>query len=287
VTVAATAAARPRAHPVDLHAGGGPHLRSAPGREDGALDALFERWQKHGDQQAREALVERFMPLARRLARRYLSAREPIEDLMQVASLGLLKAIDRFDTTRGNRFAAFAVPTILGELRRHFRTVSWAVHVPRGAQERALEVDKAADALRAATGRTPTIREIAEYLELEDGEVLDALQTTQAQDALSLDAPFTGDEEQSADPRSETIGSEDDGYAFVEDSSAVAHALARLSPRERKIVHLRFVAEMTQSEIAERVGLSQMQISRLLRRSLREMRDLAEGANPAGELRRR
>lgn len=263
-------------HPGIVRPDEGPHLRSAPHREESALEPLFERWQKHGDRQAREALVERFMPLARRLARRYLSAREPIEDLMQVASLGLLKAIDRFDTTRGNRFAAFAVPTILGELRRHFRTVSWAVHVPRGAQERALEVDKASDALKAASGRAPTIREIGEYLEMEDAEVLDALQTTQAQDALSLDAPFSGDDEQGADPRSETIGSDDDGYAYVEESSAVAQALARLSSRERRIVHLRFVAEMTQSEIAERVGLSQMQISRLLRRSLREMRELAE-----------
>lgn len=259
----------------------GPHLRSAPHRDDNALEPLFERWQKYGDQQARQALVERFMPLARRLARRYLSAREPIEDLMQVASLGLLKAIDRFDTTRGNRFAAFAVPTILGELRRHFRTVSWAVHVPRGAQERALEVDKASDTLRAASGRVPTVREIAEYLEIEDAEVLDALQTNQAQDALSLDAPFSGDDEQGADPRSETIGTEDTGYVYVEDSSAVAQALARLSPRERRIVHLRFVAEMTQSEIAQEVGLSQMQISRLLRRSLREMRELAEGEGGA------
>jgi RNA polymerase sigma-B factor len=265
------------ADPVRALHDSGPHLRSAPHREDNALEPLFERWQKHGDQQARQALVERFMPLARRLARRYLSAREPIEDLLQVASLGLLKAIDRFDTTRGNRFAAFAVPTILGELRRHFRTVSWAVHVPRGAQERALEVDKASDALRAASGRVPTVREIAEYLEIEDAEVLDALQTNQAQDALSLDAPFSGDDEQGADPRSETIGTEDTGYVYVEDSSAVAQALARLSPRERRIVHLRFVAEMTQSEIAQEVGLSQMQISRLLRRSLREIREFAEG----------
>lgn len=264
-------------HVSRVQLGAGPHLRSAPHREEHALEPLFERWQKYGDQRAREALVERYMPLARRLARRYLSAREPIEDLMQVANLGLLKAIDRFDTSRGNRFAAFAVPTILGELRRHFRTVSWAVHVPRGAQERALEVDKAADALRAASGRAPTVGEIAQYLELEEGEVLDALQTTQAQDALSLDAPFSGDDEQGADPRSETIGSDDDGYVYVEDSSAVAQALARLSPRERRIVRLRFVSEMTQSEIAEKVGLSQMQISRLLRRSLREMRELAEG----------
>jgi RNA polymerase sigma-B factor len=253
-----------------------PRLRTAPGAEEGALEPLFERWQKHGDEYAREALVQRFMPLARRLARRYLSAREPIEDLMQVASLGLLKAIDRFDTTRGNRFAAFAVPTILGELRRHFRTVAWAVHVPRGAQERALEVDKAADVLRAASGRAPSVRELAEYLEIEDGEVLEALQTNQAQDALSLDAPFTGEDDQGADPRSETIGADDQGYAYVEDSSAVAQALQSLAPRERHIVHLRFVEELTQSEIAERVGLSQMQISRLLRRSLQEIRELAE-----------
>lgn len=265
------------APPTTRHSSSQVPLRSAPRASDAALEELFERWQTRGDRHAREALVERFMPLARRLARRYLSAREPIEDLMQVASLGLLKAIDRFDTSRGNRFAAFAVPTILGELRRHFRSVSWAVHVPRGAQERALEVDKASDALRAVSGRAPTVRELAEYLEIEDSEVLDALQTTQAQDALSLDAPFSGDDEQGADPRSETIGREDTGYALVEDSSAVAQALRRLSPRERHIVELRFVAEMTQSEIADQVGLSQMQISRLLRRSLQEMRELADG----------
>lgn len=254
----------------------GPQLRTS-GREEETLERLFDGWQRHHDPHAREMLVEHYMPLARRLARRYLSAREPIEDLLQVASLGLLKAIDRFDTSRGNRFAAFAVPTILGELRRHFRTVSWAVHVPRGAQERALEVDKASSVLRTRCGRAPTVREIAEYLELDEPEVLDALQTTQAQDALSLDAPLGGEEDRGGDARSETIGSPDDGYAYVEDSSAVAQALARLPPRERKIVQLRFVAEMTQSEIAERVGLSQMQVSRLLRRSLREMRELAGG----------
>jgi RNA polymerase sigma-B factor len=252
-------------------------LRTAGEPEQETLERLFERWQKHGDSLAREALVRRYMPLTRRLARRYLSGREPFEDLLQVASVGLLKAIDRFDTARGNRFAAFAVPTILGELRRHFRSVSWAVHVPRGAQERALEVEKASSALRAKSGRVPTVRQIGEYLELDEHDVLDALQTTQAQDALSLDAPFSGDEDQGGDPRLESIGSLDEGYAFVEDSSAVEHALARLSPRERQIVELRFVAEMTQSEIADRVGLSQMQISRLLRRSLHEMRELAEG----------
>jgi RNA polymerase sigma-B factor len=254
---------------------GGPQLRTVPRREDEALERLFERWQKHRDPHAREALVERYMPLARRLARRYLSAREPIEDLLQVASLGLLKAIDRFDPARGNRFAAFAVPTILGELRRHFRAVSWAVHVPRGAQERALEVDKASHALLAVSGRAPAVREIAEYLELDEHDVLDALQTTQALDALSLNAPVCAEDGQAGDSRFEAIGSSDEGYAYVEDSSAVEQALARLAPRERKIVQLRYDAEMTQSEIAEQVGISQMQVSRLLRRSLSEMRELA------------
>jgi RNA polymerase sigma-B factor len=252
-------------------------LHAAIGHEEEALERLFERWQQHSDQHAREALVERYMPLARRLARRYLGAREPIDDLLQVASLGLLKAIDRFDTGRENRFASFAVPTILGELRRHFRSVSWATHVPRGAQERALEVDRASDALRTLSGSTPTVREIAEYLELDEHEVLDALQTSQAQDALSLDAPVGSDEDQGGELRSDAIGSLDEGYAYVEDSSAAAQALSRLSPRERTIVELRFAAEMTQGEIADRVGLSQMQISRLLRRSLREMRELAGG----------
>lgn len=244
---------------------------------DSAFMPLFERWQQEGDQRAREALVERFMPLARSLARRYLNGREPIDDLVQVASLGLLKAIDRFDPSRGHRFAAFAVPTILGELRRHFRTVSWAVHVPRGAQERALEVDKAVDSLRAAGRRAPTIREIAEYLEIDDSEVLDALQTGEAHGALSLDAPMSFDDEERSDLRYDAIGVDDEGFQLIEDSDAVRHALVQLSPREREIIHLRFVAEMTQSEIAARIGLSQMQISRLLRRSLRDMREFAEG----------
>ena len=219
------------------------------------------------------------MPLARSLARRYVNGREPIDDLVQVASLGLLKAIDRFDPSRGSRFAAFAVPTILGELRRHFRAVSWAVHVPRGAQELTLEVDKASDALRAASGRSPTIREIAEYLEIEDSDVLDALQTAEAHGALSLDAPISTDGEERSELRYEAIGVDDEGFRLVEDSDAVRQALERLSPRERRIIDLRFVAELTQSEIAAKIGVSQMQISRLLRRSLREMREFAEGGD--------
>jgi len=262
-------------------------LSGRPARlsSDSACMPLFERWQRDRDARAREALVERFMPLARSLARRYVNGREPIDDLVQVASLGLLKAIDRFDPSRGNRFAAFAVPTILGELRRHFRAVSWAVHVPRGAQELALEVDKASDVLRAASGRSPAVREIAEYLEIEDSDVLDALQTAEAHGALSLDAPISTDDEERSDLRYEAIGVDDEGFRLVEDSDAVRQALERLSPRERRIIDLRFVAELTQSEIATKIGVSQMQISRLLRRSLREMREFAEGGDvPAEEI---
>jgi RNA polymerase sigma-B factor len=234
--------------------------------------ALFERWLNQRDHGARDALVERFLPLARKLARRYARGAEGAEDLMQVASLGLVKAIDRFDPARGNRFASFAVPTILGELRRHFRDASWAVHVSRAAQERALDVQGAVELLLTQSGRSPSVREVAEYLELDSEQVLEAMQVSQAHSAVSLDAPGGSEEETDGDSRLETIGTEDQSYGLVDDSAMVAHALSDLSPRERQIVGLRFFGEMTQSEIAGEVGLSQMQVSRLLRRSLERMR---------------
>src|SRR5580658_8010408 len=163
-------------------------LRAAPSRGDAAPE-LFVRWQRDGDAGAREALVRQYMPLARGLARRYGRSSEPFEDLMQVASLGLLKALDRYDAERGHQFASFAVPTILGEMRRYFRDSGWAVHVPRGAQERALKVRDAQARLANETGRTPTVGHLAEYLELDIEDVLDALQAIQAYDTLSLDAP--------------------------------------------------------------------------------------------------
>jgi RNA polymerase sigma-B factor len=242
------------------------------------LAPLFERWQRDGDRDARAALAEHFMPLARSLARRYLGAQEPIEDLIQVAYLGLVKAIDRFDATRGNRFAAYAVPTILGELRRHFRDTGWAVHVPRSGQERAMEVERAGEMLTSRRGHAPTVGEIAQYLERDQEEVLDALQVTRARGAVSLDAPRPGGEEGELEARAESIGTDDEGYELVEERSAVAHALASLSARERLIVRLRFEQEMTQSQIAAEVGLSQMQISRVLRHSLERMRAIVDPA---------
>lgn len=244
------------------------------------LSPLFTQWQKSGDRRAREALVERFLPLARGLARRYVGTHEPIDDLTQVAYVGLIKAIDRFDASRGNRFAAYAIPTILGELRRHFRDTTWAVHVTRSGQERAMEVEQADELLTSKRGHPPTIGEIAEYLERDQEEVLDALQVAQARSAVSLDAPRPGGRgEEDLEPHADIIGVLDEGYALVEDSSAAAHALSSLATRERHILYLRFVEEMTQSEIATQVGISQMQISRLLRHSLDRMRTIA-GTGP-------
>jgi RNA polymerase sigma-B factor len=250
----------------------------APHGQEDDLTPLFDRWQRDGDRHAREALAERFMPLARSLARRYRGAQEPIDDLIQVAYLGLIKAIDRFDATRGNRFPAYAVPTILGELRRHFRDTGWAVHVPRSGQERALEVERASEVLTSRRGHAPTVGEIAQYLERAQEEVLDALQVTRARGAVSLDAPRPGGEDGELEARSESIGSDEEGYELVEERSAVTHALASLSERERRIVRLRFEGEMTQSQIAAEVGLSQMQISRVLRHSLERMRAVVDPA---------
>jgi RNA polymerase sigma-B factor len=256
----------------------GPRLRAVA---EESLSPLFTQWQQHGDRRCREALVERFLPLARGLARRYRGTHESIDDLTQVASVGLIKAIDRFDISRGNHFAAYAAPTILGELRRHFRDTTWAVHVTRSGQERAMEVQRTSELLTSKRGHSPRVGEIAEYLECDQEEVLDALQVAQARGSVSLDAPRPGGvEEGLMESRAQAMGVEDEGYALVEDSCAVAGALSTLSARERRILYLRFGQEMSQSEIAAQVGLSQMQISRLLRHSLSRMRAIIAGGDP-------
>jgi RNA polymerase sigma-B factor len=236
------------------------------------LRKLFVDWQRGGDRAAREALVERYMPLARNLARRYGHSSEPFEDLFQVASLGLLKAIDRFEVGRGHSFRSFAVPTILGEMRRYFRDSGWAVHVPRGAQERALRVRHALEA-RHKEGETPTVNEIAEYLELDVEQVLDALSAIQAYETLSLDAPCPGAEED-AMTYADTLGEPDQRYELVDFDVTVRAVLGHIPPRERRILHMRFAEDLTQTEIGARVGISQMQVSRLLRRSLQRLHAL-------------
>jgi RNA polymerase sigma-B factor len=234
-------------------------------------DQLLLRWRHEGDLRAREALVRQFMPLARSLARRYNRSSEPFEDLLQVASLGLVKALDRFDPTRGRPFPSYAIPTILGEMRRYFRDSGWSAHVPRGDQERALQVRNAQETLSNEHGRAPTVNQLAQYLELDTEAVIDALQAIQAYDALSLDAPRPGAAED-APSYCETLGGEDERYELVELNATVAAALKHIPPRERLILRMRFVEDLTQTEIAARVGISQMQVSRLLRRSLDQLR---------------
>jgi RNA polymerase sigma-B factor len=237
---------------------------------------LLERW-RGGERDAQELLLERFMPLARNLARRYAHTSEPFEDLLQVACLGLLKALERFDPEREVAFAAFAVPTILGELRRYFRDSSWGVHVPRDLQERALAVSNAQEQLTNERGRTPSARELAEYLELTLEQILDALLASQAYDPLALDAPArcAGDEHNRA-THLDTLGGEDGRYELIELDATLAAALQHLPARERTIIRLRFIEELSQAEIGRRIGISQMQVSRLLRRSLAQLRMLSQ-----------
>ncbi len=246
-----------------------PHSRPCLGTAETEL--LFARCDG-GDPSAREALTLRFMPLARKLARRYSHSAMPDEDLVQVANVALLKAIDRFDPARGSAFQAFAIPTILGELRRHFRDTSWAVHVARAAQERALAVGDAIEHLSTLNGRSPTVQEIALYMELGEEEVLDGMQAGQAYSTMSLDAPAQKTEEDSDTTLANELGEEDNGYELIENGLVVGDALNTLPERERRLLRMRFVEGMTQGEIGEELGVSQMQISRLLRRTLDTLR---------------
>jgi RNA polymerase sigma-B factor len=241
---------------------------------DGDASRLFVRWQRERDRRAREALVEQFTPLARALARRYRQSPVPMEDLVQVALLGLLKAIDRFDPARGSKFQSFAIPTILGELRRHFRDSAWGVHVPRGAQERALAVQGAREHLSNTTGRAPTVHELAQYLELDSEQVLAGLQALHAYHAVSLDAPRAESEDETL---LDSLASDETGYELAEQWGDIASVLDRLDVRDRKILRLRFVDELTQTEIAGIVGISQMQVSRLLRQALDSLRKMIDG----------
>jgi RNA polymerase sigma-B factor len=257
-------------------------IRTGPIARD-ELAQLFTSWQRDRDGLAREALLQRFMPLARSLARRYRRSSEPLEDLIQIASLGLLKAIDRYDVDRGHPFQSFAVPTILGEMRRYFRDAGWAVHVPRGAQERALKVRDAQERIAGERGRAPTVGQLAEYLELDTEEVIDALQVIQAYETVSLDAPRPGTDRDGAGTAYwESLGGEDERYELVELDATVECALAHIPPREQLILRMRFLEDLTQTEIAERVGISQMQVSRLLRRSLEQLRTLTQAPAEVG-----
>ncbi len=237
---------------------------------------LWNRFNEHRDQAARAELVELYMPLARRMASRYAGVSEPYDDLLQVASLGLLNAVDRFDASRGTPFAGFAKPTILGELKRYFRDKVWTVRVPRSVHDRMGEVEKATEKLTLELGRPPSVEELAEQVGINAAEVLEVLEAQHNRRPLSLDAPPLGEDPEEASG-AEWVGRPDGNFDLVEDRLAVESALPVLGDREREVLRLRFVEELPQTEIALRIGCSQMHISRLLRRSLTKLREGAEG----------
>jgi RNA polymerase sigma-B factor len=242
---------------------------------DARLDAadpgvLWSRWTQLRDEPARVALVKRFLPLARSLARRYVRSTVPLDDLEQVASIGLLKAIDRFEPDRELAFSTYAVPTILGELRRYLRDTGWAVHVPRSAQERASKVEAGVTALSAKTGRSPTVSELARHLGFSDEHVLDGLEVARAHATVPLD-PSPVNDDDTRGSYMEQLGSADPALARADMAASVSRAIDRLPERERRILHLRFVEDLTQAEIAAQIGVSQMHVCRLLRRSVQRL----------------
>ena len=240
----------------------------------GSEEQLLRRYQS-GDIRAREELVHRFLPLTKRLAARYRHTGESQDDLEQVASMGLIKAIDRYDPDLGP-FVRYAVPNIMGELKRHFRDKGWGVRVPRSVQERFLQVNDALDQLASRLGRSPSPRDIAEHTGLALEEVLEALEAATAYSPVTLDAPHPGDGDTDR-TLGDNLGAEDPSYGFVDLGQALAPAFRALPAREQTILKLRFIDDLTQSEIAERIGVSQMHVSRLLRRSLDRLSVAADG----------
>jgi RNA polymerase sigma-B factor len=233
-------------------------------------------WKRHaaGDADAREQLVRRYLRLSQTLARRYARGAEPLDDLEQVAALGLVKAVDRFDADRGAAFSSFAVPTILGELRRHFRDRTWAVRVPREVRDHVSAVERVSDMLSASLGRSPTAAEVAEETGLGVEEVLEARHAAQAYRCDSLDRPVPGEDDTVT--LADRVGVRDEDLARAEDRIAIEQvAGASISRRDREVLRLRLREDLLQREIAERVGLSQMQVSRLLHEAVERMAKVA------------
>jgi RNA polymerase sigma-B factor len=254
---------------------------SAGSEQLGALsvDELFRRSRGASDPAVVEELVRRFEPLARSVARRYYSHGEPLEDLIQVANVGLLKAIARFDPDRGFAFSSFATPTMLGELKRYFRDSGWAVHVPRGVKERAVELARISEELSSQLGRSPSVSELADALGATEEETLDALEAYHARHAAPLDH---GPEDEDGVPLrpSAVLGAEDERLEQAEYLTMIARGVETLSDSDRLILYLRFERDLTQSEIARRVGTSQMQVSRLLRAAIEKIRRVSGEAEP-------
>ena len=236
-------------------------------------NALFDRYRRDGDVAARAELIERFLPLARKLARRYGRRGEPLDDLVQVATLGLIKAIDRFEAERGTAFSSYAVPTIVGELRRHFRGTGWALHLPRDMQERVLAVGVTVDRLSASLGASPSPQQVAGDMGLTVEEVLEAMVAAEGHDTVSLDAPaYVADDDGSNASIADAVGALDERFELAERRPGLVRALRSLQVRQRTILYLRFVEDLTQSEIGRRLGISQMHVSRLTREALERLR---------------
>lgn len=233
---------------------------------------LFRRFKEEGDMDAREKLVMSHLNLVRFIANKFKNRGEPIDDLVQVGYLGLLKAIDRFDPSRGLEFTTFATPTIMGEIKRHFRDKGWSVRVPRRLQELSAKVNQATDTLTSQLQRSPTIAEIADYLDATVDEVLEAMESSSAYSSVSLEAP-SGSDDDDTPSVIDRYATEDSDLAFTDDRIIIEEALASFSPRERDVIEMRFLKGMTQIEIAEKLGISQVQVSRLLRRTLRKIQD--------------
>jgi RNA polymerase sigma-B factor len=243
-------------------------VTSAEARSD---RELLRRYHELGDVDAREQLIEQYLPLVRSLARRYANRGEQLEDLVQVGAIGLIKAIDRFDVDRGVELTTYATPNIIGEIKRHFRDKGWSIRVPRGLQELNVRLSHLLERLTVELERSPTIAELAEAADVTEEEVLEALESGQAYTTVSLSAPAGGSEGGELDPL-ESLGELEHEYEVSEDRAVLAPGLHALDERERRIIHLRFWEGLTQSQIAAQVGISQMHVSRLIRRSLEKVR---------------
>ena len=233
---------------------------------------LLRRYHEDGDLAAREELIERYMSLVRSLARRYAYRGEQLDDLVQIGAIGLIKAIDRFDLDRGVELTTYATPNIIGEIKRHFRDKGWSVRVPRGLQELNVQVSKLIEQLTVQLGRSPTIPELAKAAGVEEEQVLEALESGRAYSSVSLSTGGGSDEDGELDPL-ESLGTIEHEYEVAEDRALLAPGFEVLDERERKILHLRFFSGLTQSQIAAEIGISQMHVSRLIRRSLEKIRD--------------
>jgi RNA polymerase sigma-B factor len=251
--------------------------RSKPGNRKLSWDKvytkeLFRRYRLNGDEDARDELITMYLNLVKYLASRFRNRGEPIDDLIQVGTIGLIKAIDRFDIDRQVEFTTYATPTIVGELKRYFRDKGWAIKVPRRLQELSFKVNQAVDALTQRLQRSPSIQEIGDYLEVTSEEVLEAMETSEAYNFVSLESDRRGEGSDSFSIL-EYIGKDDALMAVVDDRATLSSALKQLSPIEQRVLYLRFFDGLTQTEIARQLGISQMQVSRLLRRTLKILRD--------------